>query len=120
MNTNETKLCYKLRALRQALGLSQEEVADMIGMSIAFISMWERDIIDGMDYENDIARALHQVMERKVKAVGYWYRVHIEAKAAMYEIDAWMEFVGHVPPLVINRARECTLRFSEHVAATEV
>lgn len=113
MDKNESKLCYKLRALRQALGLSQEEVADMIGMSNAFISLWERDLIDGTDYENDISQALHQVKERMVNTVGYWYSAHIDAKAALYEIDAWMELTGHVPTSVIKHAKACVVQFAE-------
>lgn len=120
MKANETKLCYKLRALRQALELTQEEVADMIGTSNAFVSLYERDIIDGTDYENDISQTLHKVKERKEKAVGRWYGAHIDAKAALFEIDAWMKFEGHVPANVIHLARDCTRCFSDHIEAAEV
>lgn len=37
----ENKICETIRALRHAKGLSQKDLADMLGVSMQAVSKWE-------------------------------------------------------------------------------
>lgn len=106
------KQCYKNRALRMALGLNQEEVAVLIGVSIGTVSMYERDLIDGDIYDVPIMNALNEIKDRMTKKMGYWYNAYIDNKAALHEIEVYLELEGSVPKEVISHAKTCAVAFS--------
>ena len=106
------KQCYRNRAMRMALGLKQEEVADLIGISIGMVSMYERDLVDGEAYDAPIANALNEVKARMVQKMGYWYNAYIDNKAALHEIEVHLELDGNVPAEVISHAKTCAIVFS--------
>lgn len=109
----ERKVCYKNRALRMALGLTQEEVAALIDVSIATVSLYERDMIDGSYYDNIISQELLSIKDRMVNRIGYWYDAYIDNKAALHEIEIYLDFDKTVPKEVIAYAKVCAVRFSE-------
>lgn len=108
---NDNGLRYRLRALRLALGLSQEEVADIIGVSIPTMSLWERGLIDS-EYGQAITDALNSIKEKQSKKFGFWYDGFVEAQTAMNEVTVWIELEGHAPTEVIKRAKDMALMFS--------
>lgn len=109
------KVCYKNRALRMALGLTQEEVAAMIGVCTATVCMYERDLLDGDTYDNQIAQALGGIRKHQNEKYGYWYDAYVDNKAAMHEIEIYLEFEKTVPTEVIKYAKACAQRFSAEV-----
>lgn len=104
---------YRMRALRKALGVTQEEVGAIIGVSNVIVSLYERGLIDGSGYDNVIYQALYSIRERMVKKYGYWYNSYIDLKASVIEVEIWTDFEGHVPDSVIRTAKDCAVAFSE-------
>ena len=108
----DNRLNYRMRALRLALGLSQEEVGAIIGVSNVTVSLYERGLIDS-SYCNDIAGALYDVIQVKVGRYGYWYDSYIELQTALNEIQVWIELEGHAPVDVIQRAKDKAAAFEK-------
>ena len=108
---NGIGLNYRMRAFRLALGLSQEEVGELVGVSNVTISLYERGLIDS-EYSQPISDALYAVKEKLVARYGYWYDDYIELETAMTEIRVWIELEGHAPTDVIRRAKDMAVAFS--------
>ena len=104
-------VCYKMRAFRMALGLSQEEVGEMVGASNAMISLYERGLYDSC-YATKIQEALHAVKKSKIEKYGYWYERYIECLTALNEVEVWSELEGHIPESVIRKAKDAAVIFS--------
>lgn len=69
MNRENARLGQRLRAARQAAGLSQEETARRAGISISFLSQLERGLkAPGIK----IARRLASVLGGTVERIFYW------------------------------------------------
>lgn len=107
----DPKFYYKMRALRKACGITQEELADLLGMSTAFVSMYERGLVDTTGYDNDINAILHGIRERLVEKYGYWYDGYLELKTSMNLMEIWYQFEGHCPMEVIQRVKDCSAAF---------
>ena len=104
-------LNYKMRAFRIALGLTQEEVADMVGTSNVTVSLYERGLIDS-GWAQKISDALYAVKEKQANKYGYWYDAFIELQTALNEITVWTDLNGRVPVEVIKRAKELSAAFT--------
>ncbi len=107
---NNNRLNYKMRALRLAVGLTQEELAALIGVSNCTVSLYERGLID-TEYTQAISDALHGIKEKLAARYGYWYGPYIELQAALNEITVWTELEGYVPAEVIKTAKDRTVAF---------
>lgn len=104
---------YKMRALRKALGITQEEVGAVLGVSNVIVSLYERGLIDGSAYDASISQALNDIRAELVKRHGDWYNDYIDMRAATEEIAIRMRFDGNVPDRVIRMAKDCAVKFSE-------
>ncbi len=110
-STHDPKYHYKMRALRRALDVSQEELGELIGVSSTLISMYERGIVEGKSINDEVNLSLSMVRERLVDKYGYWYDAYIELKCATNLLDTWVKLEGHAPLDVIRRAKECACAF---------
>lgn len=113
MNNKEllNYLNYKTRAYRLALGLTQEEVADMVGISGVSVCLYERGVTDS-DYADKIMAVLDDVCDRMTEKYGYWYKSYIALSTSLNEIKVWTEFNGHVPEDIIRQAKDHAVTFS--------
>lgn len=109
--SGDHKFHYKMRALRLALGLTQEELSEMAGVSTACISMYERGLIGGETLENDVNTCLLIIRDKLIEKYGYWYDTYIELKTNLNLLDIWIEFEGRAPIEIIQKAKESAAAF---------
>ena len=111
MKKNDIRLNYKMRALRLALGLTQEEVGELIGCSNVVISLYERGVTDS-SFAHNIASTLYGVKQRMVDKNGYWYDCYIELQTALHEMQVWQDMQGYVPEHILKNAKTLAAAFS--------
>lgn len=112
VKVKDPKFYYRMRALRKACGITQEELGDLLGMSNAFVSMYERGLVDTTVYDNDINAILHDIRDRLVKKYGYWYDSYLELKTSMNLMEIYIQFEGQAPVEVIQRVKDCSVGFA--------
>lgn len=78
--------CAEVKALRESVGLSQADLADLAGVTVRSVRRWERDITP----PEDVLELLERYVIRKAKAV----------EAALGTVDRVAEQMGHAPDLV--------------------
>lgn len=78
--------CAEVKALRESVGLSQADLADLAGVTVRSVRRWERDV----NPPEDVAELLERYVIRKVKAV----------EAALETVERVTEQMGHAPDLV--------------------
>lgn len=105
------KFHYKMRALRLALDVSQEELGELCDVSHATIGLYERGVIDGENLENNVNTSLLRIRDKLIEKYGYWYDVHVELKTNLNLLDIWMEFEGRAPIEIIQKAKESAAAF---------
>lgn len=110
-NTNTNELNFRIRAIRQALGLTQDEVGGLVGISGVIISLYERGLIDSK-YGPSIESKLNDVWTMYTKKYGAWYNSYLSLQAATNEIQIWMEINGYVPENIVKKAKACALAFT--------
>ena len=110
INTNTIN--YHMRAVRIALNISQEELAVMIDKSIAYISLWERGLINNESVTNDISQALDTIKQRGISENGEWYGAYIDTLSSMIEIDVYKRLTGSVPDAVVKLSKIHCIRWS--------
>lgn len=114
MNNSElNRLNYKMKAMRLALGLTQDELGGLVGISGVVISLHERGLIDS-SYATAIESKLQDVWEKKVAKYGYWYNYYLSLQSATNEIQIWLDAEGYVPDGVMNNAKACAVAFSNY------
>ena len=84
---DDPKFHYKMRALRLALSVSQEELGELTGVSSTCISMYERGIVDGEYLEINVNTSLSNVRDKMVEKHGYWYDAYVELKTNLNLLD---------------------------------
>jgi DNA-binding XRE family transcriptional regulator len=106
MNNKEMANClnYKARAYRLALGLTQEEVANRVGISGKSVCVYERGIADSM-YATQIMAVLNEEYARMAEKHGPWYKSYIPLSTALNEIKVWIDFEGYVPESIVRAAK---------------
>jgi transcriptional regulator with XRE-family HTH domain len=109
--SEEHKFHYKMRALRLALGVTQEEIAELVGVSTVLISMFERGIVGGETLKNNVNTSLSTIRDRLIEKYGYWFDAYVELKTNINLMDIWIEFEGHAPMNVIRKAKESAAAF---------
>lgn len=102
----ELKKHYKMRALRLALGVSQAEIGELIGVSSTYIDMYERGLNHFDMIESEVDTALSGIRDKYIEKYGYWYDVHLELKTDINLLDIWIEFEGHAPIEIIKKVKE--------------
>lgn len=105
------KFHYKMRALRLALGVTQEELGELCGVSHTLIGLYERGVIDGEDLKNNVNTSLLSVRDKMIEKYGYWYDAYIELKTNINLLDIWIENEGHAPIEIIQKAKESASAF---------
>lgn len=78
--------CAEVKALRESVGLSQADLADLAGVTVRSVRRWERDITP----PEDVLGLLERYVIRKAKAV----------EAALETVDRVIEQMGRAPDLV--------------------
>lgn len=78
--------CAEVKALRESVGLSQADLADLAGVTVRSVRRWERDITP----PEDVLELLERYVIRKAKAV----------EAALETVDSVTEQMGRAPDLV--------------------
>lgn len=106
LDSSDPKFHYKMRALRLALGLTQEELSEMVGVSTACISMYERGLIVGEALKNNVNTCLLIIRDKLIEKYGYWYDVYLELKTNTNLLDIWLESEGHAPLEIIRKTKE--------------
>ena len=109
--SDDHKFHYKMRALRLALGVSQEELGELCGVSHTLIGLYERGIINGEDLKNNVNTSLLIVRDKLIEKYGYWYDAYVELKTNLNLLDIWIEFEGHAPIEIIQKAKESAAAF---------
>lgn len=107
----ELKKHYKMRALRLALGVSQAEIGELIGVSTTHIDMYERGLTDDNMVEYEVYTALSGIRDGYIEKYGYWYDIYLELKTDINLLDIWVEFEGHAPTEIIKKAKESASAF---------
>lgn len=111
IGSDDPKFHYKMRALRLALGVSQEELGELTGVSSTYISMYERGTVDGEYLEINVNTSLSRVRDKLIEKYGYWYDSYLELKTNLNLLDIWMEFEGRAPIEIIQKAKESAAAF---------
>ena len=106
------RLNYRIRAFRQALGITQEELGALVGVSNFLISLHERGMYDVDGRQNELMQALYEVQQRKAAVYGYWYNNYVELQTALNEVQVWIELEGRAPTEVIRHAKDLAVAFS--------
>lgn len=78
--------CAEVKALRESVGLSQADLADLAGVTVRSVRRWERDITP----PEDVLELLERYMIRKAKAV----------EAAIETVERITEQMGRAPDIV--------------------
>ena len=78
--------CAEVKALRESVGLSQADLADLAGVTVRSVRRWERDITP----PEDVLELLERYVIRKAKAV----------EAALETVERITEQMGRAPDLV--------------------
>lgn len=78
--------CAEVKALRESVGLSQADLADLADVTVRSVRRWERDITP----PEDVLGLLERYVIRKAKAV----------EAALETVDRVTEQMGRAPDLV--------------------
>ena len=78
--------CAEVKALRESVGLSQADLADLAGVTVRSVRRWERDITP----PEDVLGLLERYVIRKAKAV----------EAALETVERITEQMGRAPDLV--------------------
>ena len=78
--------CAEVKALRESVGLSQADLADLTGVTVRSVRRWER----GIEPPEDVLELLERYVIRKAKAV----------EAALETVDRVTEQMGRAPDLV--------------------
>lgn len=78
--------CAEVKALRESVGLSQADLADLAGVTVRSVRRWERDITP----PEDVLELLERYVIRKAKAV----------EAAIETVERITEQMGRAPDLV--------------------
>ena len=78
--------CAEVKALRESVGLSQADLADLAGVTVRSVRRWERDITP----PEDVLELLERYVIRKAKAV----------EAALETVDRVTGQMGRAPDLV--------------------
>lgn len=78
--------CAEVKALRESVGLSQADLADLTGVTVRSVRRWERDI----EPPEDVLELLERYVIRKAKAV----------EAALETVERITEQMGRAPDLV--------------------
>jgi len=107
----ELKKHYKMRALRLALGVSQAEIGELVGVSATHIDMYERGLKHFDMVESEVYTALSDIRDKYIEKYGYWYDIYIELKTDINVLDIWVEFEGHAPTEIIKKAKESASAF---------
>jgi len=93
---------FMIRAHRMALRMTQKELADAIGTSGAYISLFERDRIPGSSRYNDmmavIRTRINETIPEGVERGAYGVKV------AMNLIDIYKRYTDSVPYEVMKNA----------------
>lgn len=105
------KFHYKMRALRLALGVSQEELGELCGVSHTLIDLYERGVINDEDNKINVNTSLSIIRDRLIEKYGYWYDAYVELKTNINLIDIWIEFEGHAPIEIVQKAKESASAF---------
>lgn len=108
---DDPKFHYKMRALRLALGVSQEELGELAGVSHTLIGLYERGEIDGQYLEFDVNTSLSRVRDKLIEKYGYWYDTYVELKTNLNLLDIWIKFEGRAPIEIIQKAKESAAAF---------
>lgn len=113
MNDKEMANClnYKARAYRLALGLTQEEVANRVGISGVSVCVYERGIVDSM-YATQIMAVLDDECAQMTEKLGPWYKSYITLSTALNEIRVWTDFEGYVPESIVRAAKRAAKNYS--------
>lgn len=82
----EGATCAGVKAMREAVGLSQSDLADLVGVTVRTVKRWERDATPPAD----VCDLLERYVIGKAKAV----------EAALETVDRVTEQMGHAPDLV--------------------
>lgn len=109
--SSDHKIHYKMRALRLALGLTQEELGELCGVSHTLIDLYERGVINDEDYKINVNTSLSIIRDKLIEKYGYWYDTYIELKTNLNLLDIWIEFEGHAPIEIIQKAKESASAF---------
>ena len=111
IGSDDPKFNYKMRALRMALGVSQEELGDLIDVSTSLISMYERGTVNNEELEINVNTLLSRIRDKLIERYGYWYDAYVELKTNINLLDIWMEFEGRAPIEIIQKAKESAAAF---------
>lgn len=111
IGSDDPKFHYKMRALRLALGVSQEELGELCDVSHTMIGLYERGVIDGEYLEINVNTSLSRVRDKMIEKYGYWYDAYLELKTNLNLLDIWMEFEGRAPIEIIQKAKESAAAF---------
>lgn len=111
IGSDDPKFHYKMRALRLALCLTQEELGELCGVSHTYIGLYERGVIDCEDLENNVNTSLSCVRDKLIEKYGYWYDAYVELKTNINLLDIWIENEGHAPIEIIRKAKEAASAF---------
>jgi transcriptional regulator with XRE-family HTH domain len=111
IGSDDPKSHYKMHALRLALGLTQEELGELCGVSHTYIGLYERGTVDGEYLENNVNTSLSGIRDKLIEKYGYWYDAYIELKTNLNLLDIWMEFEGRAPIEIIQKAKESAAAF---------
>lgn len=111
IGSDDPKFHYKMRALRLALGVSQEELGELTGVSSTYIGLYERGVLVGGYLENNVNTSLSGIRDKLIEKYGYWYDAYIELKTNINLLDIWMEFEGRAPIEIVQKAKESAAAF---------
>lgn len=110
-NSIDIRMYYRARAKRQAVGLTQDELATLVGVSNVTISLYERGY-QGSTYDVDIMKTIDNVWNTLVEKYGYWYDAYLNMVTGANEVKVWADFEGHVPENIIRKAKEAATAFA--------
>lgn len=112
IGSSDPKFHYKMCALRLALGVTQEELGELCGVSHTLIGLYEqRGVIDGECLEINVNTSLSCVRDKMIEKYGYWYDAYIELKTNLNLLDIWIKNEGHAPIEIIRKAKESAAAF---------
>lgn len=111
IGSDDPKFHYKMRALRLALGLTQEELGELCGVSHTYIGLYERGVVDCEDLENNVNTSLLRIRDKQIEKYGYWYDAYVELKTNLNLLDIWIENEGRAPIEIIQKSKESAAAF---------